>query len=633
MANFKVYGTDRESGTEVAQVIPAASAEEAERLARERGLLVSHIEPVPEPEARFDDAPAVRSPEPIEPTEPTESTATDDDSERSQPPAWPEADARDEEEDTAAPHQSEELAANAPRPRPDEPEPEPAHEPKPEPAHEPEGIDVEPEGERGEVPGDAPEAPGVVAATPAPPADLAPPAPPRDVTGPGDRWGTAWLAYLRISVGLLWLFELVLGGRWGLQATNDAEAGNTALAGWLNRRSDIAPGTIEQEAMPWIGWLYEHTFATHAELWGGLWMGLEALVVVSLLLGLLVRPVALLALIYSFVFVGLGDMTLGLMFAVAHLVMLATGGGRILSVDQMLLRRLGSTPGTAGRALRGLIELPILPRGGALVLAGLVLLAALYHVLGVVHVGVEAIRVTYLDLATLLTLSALALLVGARAFHQGGSVGDLVRIFVGYKLLDEILVRPDVNINALPGWAGSEAVAGTLEPMRDHHWPPIAEALEQFVLPGIDFWTGAFVVIQTLAGVLLLLGWRSRLAATLALLMMLVLVVFGFVGLAPFVLVYLIYVLAVGGGRMLAVDATLVPAAERARPVGWPRWLAVITGLAAIALLGFAGYVGVAPSAPLAHVAGYAALALAIPLIALTLIAWPTPPRALVEEP
>jgi len=131
----------------------------------------------------------------------------------------------------------------------------------------------------------------------------------------------------------------------------------------------------------------------------------------------------------------------------------------------------------------------------------------------------------------------------------------MVRIFVGYRFIHEIFVRTHAGVNGLPGWASlsdqAELFGGTIVAS---HVGPMATFVEVAVLPALPAWALAFAAVQTTVGVALLVGYRTRLAGSIAVAYLVVLIALGFVRLAP-LLFSSALVAATLAGRYASLDA------------------------------------------------------------------------------
>lgn len=439
---------------------------------------------------------------------------------------------------------------------------------------------------------------------------------------------TPWIAYLRISIGLLWVFELLVGRWWKIGLTEGPHPG------WLGEEAgrelrQLFERVLEQGAAPWVEQLVQQVLIPHAEMWSIALVVLECIFAVSFILGVLVRPVAFVGLIVSFIVISATVTRIYSLFALGHLFLLWTGGGHAFSFDGFVIRRLRESRGGFARFLRAILELRILPRAGLVVIGSLALLASLYSLLQLMWVEPELMKIVHLDLAVLLGLIAIGIFTAHGLGDGTVSVPtDLVRIFLGFKFLQEIFIWRSVDKFALPGWASPASLGEMLESVAANHWPPIAQFINDAVLPHIEYWALGFAIAQTLVGVLLLLGWRSRSVAVIGLIMVLALVVLGFTRMAPFVLVYLLFLVGAGSGRVLALDTTRVGGKGTLMPLPWPAWAGIFTALAAAGLIAFVVEEGIVTDGYHETMPGFIAALLAIPLIALSLAAWFKPRAA-----
>lgn len=435
---------------------------------------------------------------------------------------------------------------------------------------------------------------------------------------------TPWISYLRIGIGLLWLFELLLGRWWRFGLTEGAHPA------WVGEEAgqgltQFLEGVLERGTTPLMEPIINQVLLPHAEAWSIALVALECAFVVSFIFGLFVRPVALLGFVAALIIMGAGVTRIYALFAVGHLVLLWTGGGHALSFDGLIIRNLRFSANPLARGLRRLVQLRIVPRSALLVIASGALLAALYLVMQVIRGDDEALAIVRMDVAALLGLLAMGVFVGQGLPAGSLSVPiDLLRIFVGLKFVQEIFVWTSVDRHGLPGWASPGELGAMLESVAEHHWEPIAECINTAVLPHIELWAAGLAIVQTLVAVALLLGWRSRTAAVVGTLLVLALLVLGFARVAPIMLVYLIFLVGAGSGRVIALDATPVGGRGTLLPLPWPRWAGIVTAAAAAALIWLADQElgGVVTAGYEQTLPGLIAVLLALPLIALTLAAW-----------
>ncbi|GAB7018587.1 hypothetical protein [Halostagnicola bangensis] len=156
-----------------------------------------------------------------------------------------------------------------------------------------------------------------------------------------------------------------------------------------------------------------------------------------------------------------------------------------------------------------------------------------------------------LEMTILSALTAGGLLAVFRGVRSVAVAADVLRIFVGYRFLQEIFFRTDLG---LPGWASADVQAEAFEAMAAEHVAPIAMFIETVILPAMSGWVVVFAVVQTAVGVALLVGWRTRFTGIVAIGYLSTLTVLGFVRLGPLLLASLVVATALGG-RNASLDA------------------------------------------------------------------------------
>jgi hypothetical protein len=212
-------------------------------------------------------------------------------------------------------------------------------------------------------------------------------------------------------------------------------------------------------------------------------------------------------------------------------------------------------------------------------------LFAVYFLLQIVMMPTERFGMVALELAVIFGLVAAATYFVRVASDRLGVVAALLRIFIGLKFLHEIWVRTEPGVNGLPGWAGVAEQRELFETVSANHWAPVAWLVDTAVLPAMAFWVGVFGVLQFAVGVMLVVGYRTRLAAIVGLAYLGTLGVLGFTRYAPFVFGLLVVVLALDSGRRLSIDSKRL--AGRKVRYGLPVHRAAVPALVAVAVAGF----------------------------------------------
>lgn len=372
----------------------------------------------------------------------------------------------------------------------------------------------------------------------------------------------AAIAFVRIFLGVMWLFELTVGQNWKLGGF----ASDVHL-GWIGaNRSDVVREDVAEAIADgtwgWFAWFYETVVVPNAEVVSWLVIIAHATFAVAFIIGVFVRPAAVGALLLDLSIFMLGNSRIPPFFTVMHLFVLATGAGRYYGLDGWLIDRIRaalarhktrSRPPWPARVLEWLIQLPVKAhwRGPAI---GVVGLFAVYFFLSMPGRETVRIQMVALMLAAILGLVAFALYLSTVIPDRLGVIVATLRIFVGFMFLHEIWVRTAPGVDGLPGWASFDALEAFLVTLSENHWPAFSALIEVGFLTVVAMWTLIFGFAQFVIGVMLVLGLRTRFAALLGMAFLAGLMILGATRYAPFLLGLMIPVLALDGGRYVSVD-------------------------------------------------------------------------------
>jgi uncharacterized membrane protein YphA (DoxX/SURF4 family) len=335
--------------------------------------------------------------------------------------------------------------------------------------------------------------------------------------------------------------------------------GSDVHPGWIGAqrgdvvREDVAEA-IADGTWAWFAWIYEGFVAPNAVAFSWLTIILQVLLGVAFIVGVFVRPLAVIALAMDFSIFMLGNSRIPPFFTALHLFVLATGAGRYYGLDGWLATKLVDARAGAGRVVRWLIDLPFATaRYRGIAFAGTALLA-IYFFLAIPGRETTRIQLVSLELAAIFALVALGLYASTLIPDRLGVIAATLRIFVGFKFLHEIWARTTPGVNALPGWARGEELEEVFQTIAANHWGLFSWITETFFLPALAFWAVVFGVVQFAVGVMLVLGFRTRLASLLGAAYLAGLIILGMTRYAPFVLGLMIPVMALDSGRFLSVD-------------------------------------------------------------------------------
>jgi hypothetical protein len=400
---------------------------------------------------------------------------------------------------------------------------------------------------------------------------------------PAEAVKVAAIAFLRIWLGCMWLVEVTVGHNWKLGGL--ASGPNPA---WMGPRAGEAVRTEATQAIvdgtyPLAAWAFRSFLLPGAEVVGYLVIALQLVLGIAFVVGVFVRPLALVAIGLDLGIAMLGSSRIPPFFTAMHLFVLVTGAGRYYGLDGWILRRTLDTRRAAVRAVRWLIDLPVFRReylAGAITVSSLV---ALFFFLTIPSRSSQRFVFVAMELATLAGLVALGLYTAARYGDRLTALVAVLRVLVGIKLLQWIWAGLDHGVDGLPGFAGTEVQRGVFEVIAANHWPVVGQVVTTVVLPLTGLWVVVLGLLQLAVGLALVVGYRTRLAGLVGLVYLGVLILLGMTRYAPFVFGLLVPVVALDGGRVLSIDSLLRPAREVVfgLPVA-PKAVPVLTGLAAL---------------------------------------------------
>jgi hypothetical protein len=409
------------------------------------------------------------------------------------------------------------------------------------------------------------------------------------------------IAFLRIFLGVMWLFEVTVGHNWKIGGFTSGANPLWLGAGAGDGVREAAGSAIDDGTYGAFAWLFEAVIVPNAELFGYVTIGLQLILGVSFIIGFAVRPMAVIAVGMDLAIFMLGNSRIPPFFTAMHLFVLFSGAGRYYGLDGWLLERAGQARGAAARVLRRVIELPVLrPEHTAAAIAVFAILA-LFFVMTIPTRATTRFQNVALDLGALSGLLALGLFAYRTCGDRLAAVSAMLRIFVGFKFLHEIWTRTQPGLNALPGFAGIEAQTATFQLVVDNHLAPFSWLAENVFVAYMGPWVVVLGALQLAVGLALVLGYRTRLFGMAGLLFLGTLIVFGMTRYPPFLFGLLVPVVALDGGRIFSFD-NLRGAARAARyglPIPAPAVPVLITlaGLNAVAASLFAFQTGIVPDA------------------------------------
>jgi uncharacterized membrane protein YphA (DoxX/SURF4 family) len=427
-----------------------------------------------------------------------------------------------------------------------------------------------------------------------------------------DRAGP-WIAFARVFAGLLVLYELTLGGWWKLgwitTGPNPEWVGADAGAEVYG----VSEQAIEEGTFGWFAVLLEAVVLPAPELWTALALAAQIATALGLILGLWTRPAALLGIVYFLPVFHLGMIRTSPLFTVPIAFAFVANAGRYYGFDGLLWNR----PDAIGRLTRAVnAPLPI-RRAWYPPLAAAIAVVGAYYLLSIPETVDTRVHLTSLELTVFAGLVAGGLSYVSRGANPTSVAADVLRVFVGYRFLQEIVVRSEPGANALSGLASADAQAEVFEGIAASHVAPVSAFIELAVLPAMSAWVLAFAAVQTVVGIALLVGYRTRVAGAAAVGYLTLLTALGLVRLAPLVFASAI-VAATLAGRHASLDAV---AGRVPRPPAIPARASLPAAAVAVAFLSGAAAIGIDPEAGYGEVAGPVVLMLlAFGLLALAFV-------------
>lgn len=407
-----------------------------------------------------------------------------------------------------------------------------------------------------------------------------------------------WTATARVLVGLIFLYEALLGGWWkvGNPEWVGAEAGATL--------TETAQGAIDGGTYGWYVVFLENAIIPYAEFWSYSITAMNLIVALALLFGFWTRLAALGGILYFAGVWHLGPIRTSPLFSVPIAFMLFADSGRYYGIDAFLRKR----DDAFGRITRQIGDTKLFPRRAYPAVIALFGVVGLYYLLSIA--GDMGLTLVGLELTVFSAMVVAGLALVYKGASPIGAAADMVRVFVGYRFIQEIFIRSEPGVNALPGWAPAAEQAEVFESIAAAHVAPVAAFIETAILPAMGAWVVAFALIQTAVGVALFVGYRTRLFGAIGVGYLVFLIVLGFVRLAPLLLMSAL-VAAFLGGRHLSLDSV----ADRTKaPPALPTSVAPVAAAAGVVFVIAGAVIGVVPG-------GYGETTGAITLVFLGFIA------------
>lgn len=371
---------------------------------------------------------------------------------------------------------------------------------------------------------------------------------------PQEKVKASAIAFTRIFLGVMWLVEVTVGHNWKVGGFASGPNPSWMGPGAGDAVRDSAASAIADGTYSWAAWIFESIIVPNAQVFAYLTIALQILFGVAFVIGLGVRPLALMAIVMDLNIMMLGNSRIPPFFTALHLFVLVSGAGTYYGLDGWILKKMRSARNRMASAVRWLIELPVFKREYIPVATAGFSLVAMYFFLTMGSRATPRFVFVAMDLAALAGLIAIGLYATNRYGDRLAALTAALRIFVGYKFLHEIWARVAPGINAMPGFADSEAQSAVFTTIVDNHWTVVGSIVDAVFLPAMSFWVVVFGVVQLVVGVALVVGYRTRAAGMLGVAYLGGLMMLGMTRYVPFVLGLLVVVVALDGGRVLSFD-------------------------------------------------------------------------------
>jgi uncharacterized membrane protein YphA (DoxX/SURF4 family) len=433
---------------------------------------------------------------------------------------------------------------------------------------------------------------------------------------------SASIAFVRIFLGLFWLYEVTIGHNWKVGFFG--LFGFDADPGWVGSEAGAAvvehgAEAIEIGTWGWYQWTLESVIMPNATVFAYAASALQIALALMLILGAFVRPLVALSLAMELTIYFLGNSRIPPFFTAGSVFVLVTAAGQYHGVDGVLSRRLAGVNTAAARVVRWLIELPLYRPQWRIAVTAILVLASGYFLMQIPVMATQKMALVALELAVVGGIVALGVFLSDRVSDRVALAAAMLRVFVGYKFLHEIYTRVEPGVNALPGFASVEAQREVFEAVSASHLGAVGGVIESVILPALPFWVALFAIIQLTVGVALLIGWQTRFASAVGIGYLAVLVVLGLTRLAPFVLFYMLAVYALDAGRQVSVSRfrEAMRPARYGLPISAPVAAAlagiavaslVVAAVAGVEIDGYATTVGGVTAAMIAMFSGMLAL-------------------------
>lgn len=365
-----------------------------------------------------------------------------------------------------------------------------------------------------------------------------------------------WIAFLRIFLGAFWLYEVTMGNNWKTGSFTSGPNPDWFGPGAGSAILHEGQAGMDAGGWAWFGWVLENIMYPNAALWGYFAVAVQFILAFAFIFGVMSRPAAVLGLGMDFFIYNLGNSRIPPFFTLGHLFILATSAGMYYGVDAWLVEKLKNAKSGGARLLKSIITFDFVTPAMLRFLASAAAVFAVYYLLAIANLPSSKMRMVGMDVAVILGLVSYGLFVYKDKMNPVILSTSLIRIWLGYRLLHEIVVRYVPALNGLPGkWGQSAELGKVFASIGEKHWDVFGGIVNTVFTPAAGFWSIVFALVQTTVAIMLLLGIRTRLASKIGLIFLSLLIVIGFTRYSPFVFGYMFLVLTLDGGRMFSFDA------------------------------------------------------------------------------
>ncbi|MBM4764737.1 TQO small subunit DoxD [Bacillus sp. B15-48] len=358
-----------------------------------------------------------------------------------------------------------------------------------------------------------------------------------------------WLAFARIFLGVFWLYEVTIGHNWKVTHPEWVGAGAGEYVINAGNRA-IADGT-----WTWFGWFWAEWVIPYAAFWSYAVIALQLAFGILFILGLFVRPTAVVALAFDLSVFFLGNSRIPPLFSIGHMFVLLTNAGMYYGLDALIKQKVKDLTTSTKKVIHFLLHLPIVNERTRPYFIGASVVASIYYFLKIPMMETTRFQMVSVELAALFALGAFLFYMSKMQKDTIALAGSAVRIFIGFKFLHEIFVRDVPALNGMPGWGRPEQLTEVFQIIVNQHWPIVSSIVNQAFIPAVTFWAIVFAVVQTAVGIMLILGWKTQLAAKVGLVFVGLLILLGFTRYTAFIFGYLVTIMGVYGGRFGSLDA------------------------------------------------------------------------------